>query len=99
MRYFDIKYNVETPDTVSEDMFTDLLIGFIESQGWTCGGGTKEVDENGEDVPRESNSRVEEEFKLEPDHCPDCLCATPKEELDMFGGYCETCFESHENEQ
>ncbi len=47
-KYIEISGVLEVD--VSNDEFVDEFIDWIESKGWYYTGGTKEVDENGEDI-------------------------------------------------
>ena len=46
-RYYDCSVILETPDDTTVEDVTDALVGFADSRGWYCGGGFKEVDEEG----------------------------------------------------
>ena len=48
--FHDIKGVIETPNNVSTDQLTNEFIEFIESKGYTFGGGFASIDENGEPI-------------------------------------------------
>lgn len=50
MKYFNIEGIVETSDNISLDDIIDEFINFIESKGWTFGGGLVEVDRQGKRI-------------------------------------------------
>ena len=49
-RYIEINGVVELPDKVDHDQFWNEFIDFLEDNGYYFGGGTKEIDEEGNPV-------------------------------------------------
>lgn len=49
-RYIEINGVVELPDNVDHDQFLNEFIDFLESKGYSFGGGTKEIHEDGNPV-------------------------------------------------
>lgn len=50
MKYFDISGVIETPDNVTFDQINNEFIEFIESKGYSFGGGFGEIDEDGNEI-------------------------------------------------
>jgi hypothetical protein len=50
MRTFEINFAVNCPDGVDADTLADLFVEFVENNGWSCGGGVRELDEDGNPV-------------------------------------------------
>ncbi|MGN7356168.1 hypothetical protein ACTHPF_02295 [Paenibacillus sp. SAF-054] len=48
-KYIKVEGIVEIKENEDNDFFMDEFIEFIEKHKWYFGGGSKEVDENGED--------------------------------------------------
>jgi len=46
-RYIEINGVVELPDNVDHDQFWNEFIDFLESKGYYYGGGSQEIDEEG----------------------------------------------------
>jgi hypothetical protein len=47
MKEISIEMVVTVPETESESSVSDKFVEWVESNGWTCGGGVKEItDEN-----------------------------------------------------
>lgn len=49
-KYLKIEGIVEIRDDESIDLFTDKFIDFLEENKWYFGGGSNEVDENGNEI-------------------------------------------------
>lgn len=56
-REFEIHGCVEVPPEVTEDAFWDTFIGFIESKGWSFGGGINEIQDGFYILPDGSRGR------------------------------------------
>ena len=48
MKNYELDGYVTVPDNTDFSEFTDTLIDFIESKGWTYGGGLREINEEDE---------------------------------------------------
>lgn len=62
---FEINGAIETNEDMDEDTFTDMLIEFIESKGWSFGGSIHESDESDYDEESdtfETDEDMEENF-------------------------------------
>jgi hypothetical protein len=49
-RYIEINGIVEVSPDIDGDTFTDMFLGWIESNGWYFGSGIGEVNEEGEPI-------------------------------------------------
>lgn len=48
--FIDINGVVQVPNTMTHEQFLDKFLEFVESLNGSFGGGTKEVDSNGNDI-------------------------------------------------
>ncbi len=54
---FEINGCIEVPQEVTEDEFANALIGFIDSKGWSFGGGISEIQDGYYIMPDGSKGR------------------------------------------
>ena len=50
MRTLELAFAVNCPDGIDADTLADLFVEFVENNGWSCGGGVRELDEDGNPV-------------------------------------------------
>lgn len=43
VKEFEINGCIAVPNEITEDKFYDIFINFVESQGWSFGGGIQEI--------------------------------------------------------